>query len=190
VCAFPSPTQKVTGLYSSGEEEERPGFAYLNHRRGEAAGLHSYIFLFFVLLPSSSSSLVVDIYIPEVVDSTGEREKMSGQTLTDRIAAAQYQLTGSDMARAVCKATTHEVMAPKKKHLECKWSPSSSFFPPSVFTGWPYGACIASTTTTKTTCHHMACNYDQSFLNGLSLNGVWCHEELMRPWGPIVSALR
>lgn len=45
---------------------------------------------------------------------------MSGQTLTDRIAAAQYQLTGSDMARAVCKATTHEVMAPKKKHLECE----------------------------------------------------------------------
>ena len=48
---------------------------------------------------------------------------MSGQTLTDRIAAAQYQLTGSDMARAVCKATTHEVMAPKKKHLECKCVP-------------------------------------------------------------------
>uniref|UniRef100_A0A8C1H3S6 Clathrin coat assembly protein AP180 n=1 Tax=Cyprinus carpio carpio TaxID=630221 RepID=A0A8C1H3S6_CYPCA len=43
---------------------------------------------------------------------------MSGQTLTDRIAAAQYQLTGSEVARAVCKATTHEVMAPKKKHLE------------------------------------------------------------------------
>lgn len=52
---------------------------------------------------------------------------MSGQTLTDRIAAAQYQLTGSDMARAVCKATTHEVMAPKKKHLECKCCPFSSF---------------------------------------------------------------
>ncbi|XP_030638620.1 clathrin coat assembly protein AP180-like [Chanos chanos] len=43
---------------------------------------------------------------------------MSGQTLTDRIAAAQYSLTGSDVARAVCKATTHEVMAPKKKHLD------------------------------------------------------------------------
>uniref|UniRef100_A0A9J7ZJ30 Clathrin coat assembly protein AP180 n=1 Tax=Cyprinus carpio carpio TaxID=630221 RepID=A0A9J7ZJ30_CYPCA len=43
---------------------------------------------------------------------------MSGQTLTDRIAAAQYSLTGSEVARAVCKATTHEVMAPKKKHLE------------------------------------------------------------------------
>ncbi|XP_035278548.1 clathrin coat assembly protein AP180-like isoform X13 [Anguilla anguilla] len=43
---------------------------------------------------------------------------MSGQTLTDRIAAAQYSLTGSEVARAVCKSTTHEVMAPKKKHLE------------------------------------------------------------------------
>lgn len=52
---------------------------------------------------------------------------MSGQTLTDRIAAAQYQLTGSDVARAVCKATTHEVMAPKKKHLECEYSHHTSF---------------------------------------------------------------
>ncbi|KAK2844176.1 hypothetical protein Q5P01_010835 [Channa striata] len=43
---------------------------------------------------------------------------MSGQTLTDRIAAAQYTLTGSDVSRAVCKATTHEQTAPKKKHLE------------------------------------------------------------------------
>uniref|UniRef100_A0A8D0AAF3 Clathrin coat assembly protein AP180 n=1 Tax=Sander lucioperca TaxID=283035 RepID=A0A8D0AAF3_SANLU len=43
---------------------------------------------------------------------------MSGQTLTDRIAAAQYSLTGSEVARAVCKATTHEQTAPKKKHLE------------------------------------------------------------------------
>ncbi|XP_063299126.1 clathrin coat assembly protein AP180 isoform X14 [Pelobates fuscus] len=43
---------------------------------------------------------------------------MSGQTLTDRIAAAQYTVTGSAVARAVCKATTHEVMGPKKKHLD------------------------------------------------------------------------
>ncbi|XP_013768407.1 clathrin coat assembly protein AP180 isoform X7 [Pundamilia nyererei] len=43
---------------------------------------------------------------------------MSGQTLTDRIAAAQYSLTGSEVCRAVCKATTHEQTAPKKKHLE------------------------------------------------------------------------
>ncbi|XP_044062963.1 clathrin coat assembly protein AP180 isoform X15 [Siniperca chuatsi] len=43
---------------------------------------------------------------------------MSGQTLTDRIAAAQYSLTGSEVSRAVCKATTHEQTAPKKKHME------------------------------------------------------------------------
>ncbi|XP_055083590.1 clathrin coat assembly protein AP180 isoform X1 [Periophthalmus magnuspinnatus] len=43
---------------------------------------------------------------------------MSGQTLTDRIAAAQYTLTGSEVCRAVCKATTHEQTPPKKKHLE------------------------------------------------------------------------
>ncbi|XP_054477081.1 clathrin coat assembly protein AP180 [Anoplopoma fimbria] len=43
---------------------------------------------------------------------------MSGQTLTDRIAAAQYSLTGSEVARAVCKSTTHEQTPPKKKHLE------------------------------------------------------------------------
>uniref|UniRef100_A0A4W3JJ53 Clathrin coat assembly protein AP180 n=1 Tax=Callorhinchus milii TaxID=7868 RepID=A0A4W3JJ53_CALMI len=43
---------------------------------------------------------------------------MSGQSITDRIAAAQYSVTGSAVARAVCKATTHEVMGPKKKHLD------------------------------------------------------------------------
>ncbi|CAL8287116.1 unnamed protein product [Merluccius merluccius] len=53
--------------------------------------------------------------------ATGKK-KMSGQTLTDRIAAAQYTLTGSEVCRAVCKATTHEQTAPKKKHLECNES--------------------------------------------------------------------
>lgn len=46
---------------------------------------------------------------------------MSGQSLTDRITAAQHSMTGSAVAKAVCKATTHEVMGPKKKHLDCKW---------------------------------------------------------------------
>ncbi|XP_034033976.1 phosphatidylinositol-binding clathrin assembly protein-like isoform X4 [Thalassophryne amazonica] len=43
---------------------------------------------------------------------------MSGQTLTDRIAAAQHSMTGSAISKAVCKATTHEVSGPKKKHLD------------------------------------------------------------------------
>ncbi|XP_026530428.1 phosphatidylinositol-binding clathrin assembly protein-like isoform X4 [Notechis scutatus] len=43
---------------------------------------------------------------------------MSGQSITDRITAAQHSVTGSAIAKAVCKATTHEVMGPKKKHLD------------------------------------------------------------------------
>ncbi|XP_041738563.1 phosphatidylinositol-binding clathrin assembly protein isoform X11 [Coregonus clupeaformis] len=43
---------------------------------------------------------------------------MSGQSITDRIAAAQHSMTGSAISKAVCKATTHEVSAPKKKHLD------------------------------------------------------------------------
>ncbi|XP_064422596.1 phosphatidylinositol-binding clathrin assembly protein isoform X2 [Latimeria chalumnae] len=43
---------------------------------------------------------------------------MSGQSITDRIAAAQHSVTGSSVSKAVCKATTHEVMGPKKKHLD------------------------------------------------------------------------
>lgn len=43
---------------------------------------------------------------------------MSGQTITDRMAAAQHSMSGSAISKAVCKATTHEVSAPKKKHLD------------------------------------------------------------------------
>ncbi|XP_042190465.1 phosphatidylinositol binding clathrin assembly protein a isoform X8 [Callorhinchus milii] len=43
---------------------------------------------------------------------------MSGQSLTDRIAAAQHSVTGSAVSKTVCKATTHEIMGPKKKHLD------------------------------------------------------------------------
>ncbi|XP_069067874.1 phosphatidylinositol-binding clathrin assembly protein-like isoform X9 [Pleurodeles waltl] len=43
---------------------------------------------------------------------------MSGQSITDRITAAQHSVTGSAISKAVCKSTTHEVMGPKKKHLD------------------------------------------------------------------------
>ncbi|XP_032075157.1 phosphatidylinositol-binding clathrin assembly protein isoform X2 [Thamnophis elegans] len=43
---------------------------------------------------------------------------MSGQSLTDRITAAQHSVTGSAVSKTVCKATTHELMGPKKKHLD------------------------------------------------------------------------
>uniref|UniRef100_A0A3B4Y1B1 Phosphatidylinositol-binding clathrin assembly protein n=1 Tax=Seriola lalandi dorsalis TaxID=1841481 RepID=A0A3B4Y1B1_SERLL len=43
---------------------------------------------------------------------------MSGQSITDRITAAQHIVTGSAISKTVCKATTHEIMGPKKKHLD------------------------------------------------------------------------
>lgn len=50
----------------------------------------------------------------------GRAAEMSGQSLTDRITAAQHSVTGSAVSKTVCKATTHEIMGPKKKHLDCE----------------------------------------------------------------------
>merc|ERR1711962_1140921 len=36
----------------------------------------------------------------------------------DRILAARHSLAGQGLAKAVCKATTEEVIGPKKKHLD------------------------------------------------------------------------
>ncbi|XP_022701948.1 phosphatidylinositol-binding clathrin assembly protein LAP-like isoform X4 [Varroa jacobsoni] len=42
----------------------------------------------------------------------------SGQSLNDRLTAARYTIAGQGLARVVAKATTEELMAPKKKHLD------------------------------------------------------------------------
>ncbi|KAK0424943.1 hypothetical protein QR680_008935 [Steinernema hermaphroditum] len=41
-----------------------------------------------------------------------------GQTITDRLTAAKHSLAGSQLGKTICKATTEELMAPKKKHLD------------------------------------------------------------------------
>lgn len=43
---------------------------------------------------------------------------MSGQTIGDRLLAARHSLAGQGLAKAVCKATTEELIPPKKKHLD------------------------------------------------------------------------
>ena len=43
---------------------------------------------------------------------------MAGQSIGDRLVAAQHTIMGSDLARIICKATTSEVGPPKKKHLD------------------------------------------------------------------------
>uniref|UniRef100_A0AC34FPL3 ENTH domain-containing protein n=1 Tax=Panagrolaimus sp. ES5 TaxID=591445 RepID=A0AC34FPL3_9BILA len=42
----------------------------------------------------------------------------SGQTITDRLTAARHALAGSQLGKTICKATTEELSAPKKKHLD------------------------------------------------------------------------
>jgi len=46
----------------------------------------------------------------------------TGQTINDRLNAVRYALVGQGLARTVCKATTEEVLGPKKKHIDCKYS--------------------------------------------------------------------
>jgi len=48
---------------------------------------------------------------------------VSGQSLADRVMAAKHTITGQDLVKAVFKATTDEVMGPKRKHLDRKITP-------------------------------------------------------------------
>uniref|UniRef100_A0A6M2DS85 Putative clathrin assembly protein n=1 Tax=Xenopsylla cheopis TaxID=163159 RepID=A0A6M2DS85_XENCH len=43
---------------------------------------------------------------------------MAGQTINDRLLAARHSIAGQGLAKSVCKATTEEMIAPKKKHLD------------------------------------------------------------------------
>ena len=46
--------------------------------------------------------------------------KGSSQSVADRLTAAKHSIAGHGLAKTVCKATTEEVMGPKKKHLDCE----------------------------------------------------------------------
>lgn len=47
--------------------------------------------------------------------------RLAGQTINDRLLAAKHSLAGQGLAKSVCKATTEEMIGPKKKHLDCKF---------------------------------------------------------------------
>lgn len=44
----------------------------------------------------------------------------TGQSLSDLMTAMKYTLSGSVVVKIICKATTEEMCAPKRKHLSCK----------------------------------------------------------------------
>uniref|UniRef100_A0A1B0GQ58 Uncharacterized protein n=1 Tax=Phlebotomus papatasi TaxID=29031 RepID=A0A1B0GQ58_PHLPP len=63
-------------------------------------------------------------------------------SLNDRLLAARHSLAGQGLAKSVCKATTEEMIGPKKKHLDCKYlqrftlsGPCGCFFSGDVLGG-------------------------------------------------------
>uniref|UniRef100_A0A183A2Y1 ENTH domain-containing protein n=1 Tax=Echinostoma caproni TaxID=27848 RepID=A0A183A2Y1_9TREM len=45
-------------------------------------------------------------------------QRGTGQSLMDRVTQAKYSLAGSGLGKVVAKATTEEIGAPKKKHID------------------------------------------------------------------------
>ncbi|CAG5133845.1 unnamed protein product [Candidula unifasciata] len=43
---------------------------------------------------------------------------MAGQSIMDRVVAAKHSISGQGLAKSVCKATTEEIIGPKRKHLD------------------------------------------------------------------------
>ncbi|XP_011498203.1 PREDICTED: phosphatidylinositol-binding clathrin assembly protein LAP isoform X5 [Ceratosolen solmsi marchali] len=98
---------------------------------------------------------------------------MAGQTINDRLLAARHSLAGQGLAKSVCKATTEEMIAPKKKHLDylihCTNEPNVSIpqlanllIERSQNTNWTvvFKALI--------TVHHMMCYGNERFTQYLA----------------------
>lgn len=58
------------------------------------------------------------LFSPKERVGAHERPEMAGQTINDRLLAAKHSLAGQGLAKSVCKATTEELLGPKKKHLD------------------------------------------------------------------------
>ncbi|XP_072379123.1 phosphatidylinositol-binding clathrin assembly protein LAP-like [Diabrotica undecimpunctata] len=99
--------------------------------------------------------------------------RLAGQTINDRLLAAKHSLAGQGLAKAVCKATTEEMIGPKKKHLDylvhCTNEPNVSIpqlanllIERSQNTNWVvvYKALV--------TVHHMMCYGNERFTQYLA----------------------
>ncbi|XP_046491799.1 phosphatidylinositol-binding clathrin assembly protein LAP isoform X14 [Neodiprion pinetum] len=98
---------------------------------------------------------------------------MAGQTINDRLLAARHSIAGQGLAKSVCKATTEELIGPKKKHLDylihCTNEPNVSIpqlanllIERSQNTNWTvvFKALI--------TVHHMMCYGNERFTQYLA----------------------
>jgi hypothetical protein len=41
--------------------------------------------------------------------------------VADKLDAARHSITGSNVSKIICKASSREIFGPKKKHLDCKF---------------------------------------------------------------------
>ncbi|CAG9822414.1 unnamed protein product [Phaedon cochleariae] len=102
---------------------------------------------------------------------------MAGQTINDRLLAAKHSLAGQGLAKSVCKATTEEMLGPKKKHLDylvhCTNEPNVSIpqmanllMERSQSTSWVvvYKALL--------TTHHVMCYGNERFTQYLASSNV------------------
>lgn len=102
---------------------------------------------------------------------------MAGQTINDRLLAAKHSLAGQGLAKSVCKATTEELLGPKKKHLDylvhCTNEPNVSIpqmanllIERSQNTSWVvvYKALL--------TTHHVMCYGNERFTQYLASSSV------------------
>lgn len=102
---------------------------------------------------------------------------MAGQTINDRLLAAKHSLAGQGLAKSVCKATTEEMLGPKKKHLDylvhCTNEPNVSIpqmanllMERSQSTSWVvvFKALI--------TTHHVMCYGNERFTQYLASSNV------------------
>jgi len=97
----------------------------------------------------------------------------AGQTINDRILAARHSLAGQGLAKAVCKATTEEIIGPKKKHLDyllhCTNEPNVSI--PTLAnllierTQNPSWVVVYKSLIT---CHHLMCYGNERFTQYLA----------------------
>jgi len=111
--------------------------------------------------------LVLQIYF-ETTNMTS-----SGQSIGDRLAAAQHTIVGSDLTKSVLKASTTEVMGPKKKHLEYLQALTSN---PNINIVELADSIVERTKNNKwvvvfkalITTHHLTCFGHERFLQHLA----------------------
>ncbi|KAF9794498.1 hypothetical protein SFRURICE_008771 [Spodoptera frugiperda] len=83
---------------------QAPGFAYSDGNKSKGVIWNEDTLFEYLENPKK--------YIP------GLNVRMAGQTINDRLLAARHSIAGQGLAKSVCKATTEEMIAPKKKHLD------------------------------------------------------------------------